>query len=84
LLKYFGHKLVMLSTLEALPVAYDLVPANTDKRQAVEGVLEVAHCCDIYGDKGFIGQDWRREGREAYPKVSYKQDYYWFCDSYGS
>ena len=58
-MKYFGYKLVMLSTLEGLPVAYDLVPANTDERQAVESVLEVAHCCDIYGDKGFIGQDWQ-------------------------
>ena len=38
LLKYFGYKLVMLSTLEGIPVPYDLVAANTDERQAVEGV----------------------------------------------
>ena len=60
-MKYFGYKLVMLSTLEGIPIAYDLVPANTDERQAVEGVLQVANGCDIYGDKGFIGQDWQSE-----------------------
>jgi hypothetical protein len=58
-LKYFGYKLVMLSTLEGIPIAYDLVSANTDERQAVEGVLKVVNGCDIYGDKGFIGQDWQ-------------------------
>lgn len=60
-MKYFGYKLVMLSTLEGIPIAYDLVAANTDERQAVEGVLEVVNGCDIYGDKGFIGQDWHIE-----------------------
>lgn len=58
-LKYFGYKLVMLSTLEGIPIAYELVSANTDERQAVEGVLEVVNGCDIYGDQGFIGQDWQ-------------------------
>ena len=60
-MKYFGYKLVMLSTLDGIPIAYDLVSANTDERQAVEGVLQVANGCDIYGDKGFIGQDWQSE-----------------------
>jgi hypothetical protein len=60
-MKYFGYKLVVLSTLKGLPIAYDLVSANTDERLAVEGVLQVVHGSDIYGDKGFIGQDWRRE-----------------------
>ncbi|MGK7897695.1 MAG: IS982 family transposase [Xenococcus sp. (in: cyanobacteria)] len=60
-MKYFGYKLVMLSTLGGLPIAYDLVAASTDERLAVEGVLQVAHGCDIYGDKGFIGQDWQAQ-----------------------
>ena len=60
-MKYFGYKLVMLSTLKGLPVSYELVPANTDERQAVECVLEVVHNCDIYGDKGFIGQNWQQQ-----------------------
>ncbi|MEY2832413.1 MAG: hypothetical protein RLZZ574_1671, partial [Cyanobacteriota bacterium] len=61
LLNYFGYKLVVLSTLKGLPVAYDLVPANTDERKAVEGVLQVVHGSDIYGDKGFIGQEWQSQ-----------------------
>lgn len=65
LLKYFGYKLVVLPTLKGLPIAYDLVPANTDERDAVEGVLEVVRGCDIYGDKGFIGQDWQEEIAES-------------------
>lgn len=60
-MKYFGYKLVMLCTLKGLPIAYDLVPANTDERKAVEGVLDVVRGCHIYGDKGFIGQDWQEK-----------------------
>ena len=60
-MKYFGYKLVMLSTLKGLPIAYELVSANTDERKAVEGVLETVRHCDIYGDKGFVGQDWQEE-----------------------
>ena len=60
-MKYFGYKLVMISTLKGLPAAYDLVPASTDERQAVEGVLEMVRNSDIYGDKGFIGQDWQED-----------------------
>jgi hypothetical protein len=58
-MKYFGYKLVMLSTLGGLPLAYDLVPASTDERIAVEGVIQTVRDSDIYGDKGFIGQDWQ-------------------------
>ena len=60
-MKYFGYKLVVLSTLKGLPIAYDLVCANTDERKAVEGVVQVVCGCDIYGDKGFIGRDWQQE-----------------------
>jgi hypothetical protein len=41
------------------------VPANTDEREAVEGVLELVRGCDVYGDKGFIGQDWQEEIAES-------------------
>jgi hypothetical protein len=60
-MKYFGYKLVMVSTLKGLPVADELVPANTDERKAVEGVLEMIRNSDVYGDKGFIGQDWQQQ-----------------------
>lgn len=35
----FGYKLVVLATSGGIPIAYDLVPANTDERLAVEGVF---------------------------------------------
>ena len=60
-MKYFGYKLVMLSTIDGIPIAYDLVSANTDERQAVAGVLALVYGCDIYGDKGFIGKDWQQQ-----------------------
>jgi hypothetical protein len=58
-MKYFGYKLVVLSTLKGIPVAYELVSANTDAPKAVEGVLQLVRGSDIYGDKGFIGQQWQ-------------------------
>ena len=46
-------------------MAYQLpmtrVSANTDERQAVEGVLALVRGCDIYGDKGFMGQEWQQQ-----------------------
>jgi len=60
-MKYFGFKLVMLSTLDGIPVAYELVPANTDERDAAEEVLAYAWNCNILGDKGFIGEEWQQE-----------------------
>ena len=60
-MKYFGYKLVLLSTLKGLPIAYELVSANTDERKSVEGILETVRNGDIYADKGFIGQDWQQQ-----------------------
>src|SRR5258708_15941978 len=53
----------MLTTLEGLPVVYDLVAANTDEREAAEVVLQHVRDCDIFGDKGFIGDDWQADIR---------------------
>jgi hypothetical protein len=55
-LHYFGYKLVMLTDLAGLPLVYDLVPANLDERQAAESVLWWVRDCDVFGDKGFLGQ----------------------------
>ncbi len=63
-LNYFGFKLVMLTTLDALPLVYDLVAANTDERDAAEVVLQRVRDCDIFGDKGFIGDDWQADMRQ--------------------
>src|SRR5947207_3708343 len=63
-LNYFGYKLVMLTTLDGLPVVYDLVAAHTDERNAAEVVLQRVRDCDIFGDKGFIGDDWQADMRQ--------------------
>ncbi len=64
-LHYFGYKLVTLSTLDGVPVAYELVPANTDERVAAETVLAHVYNCDIFCDKGFISADWQAEQLET-------------------
>jgi len=63
-MKYYGYKLVTLSTLSGIPVVYELVPANTDERVAAETVLSYAWNSHIYCDKGFIGVDWQAEKLE--------------------
>lgn len=60
-LRYFGYKLVMITTLSGLPVAYELVPANTDERLAAETVLTYLSNADVFGDKGFIGEEWQAQ-----------------------
>ena len=60
-LKYFGYKLVMISTLNGTPIAYDLVPANLDERLAAEAVIDNLSSCDIFADKGFIGLEWQSQ-----------------------
>jgi hypothetical protein len=60
-MKYFGYKLVMVCTLEGIPVVYELVPANTDERLAAESILYNLRGCCIYADKGFIGEDWQEK-----------------------
>lgn len=60
-LKYFGYKLVTVSTLSGIPILYELVPANTDERAAAETVIDYFSLCDLFGDKGFLGQAWQTE-----------------------
>jgi hypothetical protein len=64
-LKYFGYKLVVLSTLDGIPVAYELVPANTDERAAAETVLPFVWNSDVFCDKGFIGCAWQQGQRDS-------------------
>jgi len=54
-LAYFSYKLVMLSTLDSILVAYDLVPAHTDERAAADTILNLVSNADIWKDKGFLG-----------------------------
>jgi hypothetical protein len=60
-LKYFGYKLVAVSNLNGIPMVYDLVPANTDEREAAESVIDYFSFCDIFADKGFLGLDWQTQ-----------------------
>lgn len=64
-MKYFGYKLVVISTLSGVPLVYALVPANTDEREAAEAVLCSVSGCVILADKGFIGDDWQAEVSRA-------------------
>jgi hypothetical protein len=58
---YYGYKLVVISSLEGIPLVYDLVPANTDERQAADELLERLSGFDLFADKGFIGKAWQAE-----------------------
>jgi Transposase DDE domain len=58
-LKYFGFKLVAISTMKGVPVLYDLVPANSDERLAAEAIIDQLSGCDLFTDKGFIGLEWQ-------------------------
>lgn len=60
-LHYFGYKLVMVTTLNGIPVVYDLVPANTDERQAIEAVIDRIRDTHLIGDKGFLGVEWQTQ-----------------------
>ncbi len=39
-LQCFGYKLVMLTTLDGTPYVFELVPAHTDEREAVDEIPE--------------------------------------------
>ncbi len=58
---YFGYKLVAISTLEGIPLLYDLVPANIDERQAAETLLGKLTGFSLFADKGFLGEDWQTD-----------------------
>jgi hypothetical protein len=59
---YWGYKFVLLATEDGIPVAFELVPANTDERDAAEEVLSEANFGSIVlGDKGFIDSQRQEE-----------------------
>lgn len=64
-MKYFGYKLVMLTTLDGTPYSFELVPANTDERDAADEVLDtLPFGSEVWADKGFIGDDWQVQWAE--------------------
>ena len=61
-LKYFGYKLVLLTTLDGTPYSFELVPANTDERDAADEILTtLPPDSQVWSDKGFLGEDWQAE-----------------------
>ena len=59
-LKYFGYKLVMLTTIDGTPYSFELVPAHTDERDAADEILDTLPWgSHAWSDKGFIGEDWQ-------------------------
>lgn len=59
-LKYWGFKLVLLTTLAGLPYAFELVPAQTDERMAADEILDaLPPDSAVYADKGFIKEQWQ-------------------------
>jgi hypothetical protein len=61
-LKYFGYKLVLLTTLNGTPYAFELLPANTDERAAADEILDtLPPDSQVWSDKGFIGEEWQAE-----------------------
>lgn len=65
-MKYFGYKLVLLTTLDGTPYAFELVPANTDEREAADEILDMLPPdSQAWSDKGFIGEDWQAHWAES-------------------
>jgi Transposase DDE domain len=64
-LKYFGYKLVMLTTLDGTPYTFELVSANTDERVAADEILDsLPPDSSVWSDKGFVGEDWQADWSE--------------------
>lgn len=64
-MKYYGYKLVMLTTLDGSPYSFELVPANTDERDAADEILDtLPDGSNVWSDKGFIDEDWQNEWQE--------------------
>ena len=71
-LHYWGYKFVMLVTADGVPVTFELVPANTDERDAAEEVLSAANPGSIaLGDKGFIDEERQEDWKKRYGVTVY-------------
>lgn len=64
-MKYFGYKLVMLTTLDGTPYSFELVPANTDEREAADEILAtLPYGGHVWSDKGFLDEAWQAQWAE--------------------
>ena len=53
---YYGFRLLALTTLDGIIVAWDLFAANTDEREGAQELLDNCHNFSVLGDKGFLDQ----------------------------
>ena len=59
-MKYFGYKLIMLTTPGGIPYSFELVSADTDERDAADEIPgSLPAGSDVLADKGFVGDDWQ-------------------------
>jgi hypothetical protein len=54
---YYGFKLLVMSTLEGIPVDFGLFAANTDDRRTADEVLDYHKDIDVIADKGFLDKE---------------------------
>lgn len=54
-LKYFGYKLVALSTLEGLPIVNEMVSAYFNERLGANTVINYLGNSQIFADNSFLG-----------------------------
>ena len=60
-----SETVTILLAMDVVPVVYDLVPAHTDERDAAMRVLSRVQHCDIWADKGFLGEEWQPASRRT-------------------
>ncbi len=53
---YYGFRLLALTTLDGIVVAWDLFAANTDEREGAQELLGNSSRLSVLGDKGFLDQ----------------------------
>ncbi len=53
---YYGFRLLALTTVDGIIVAWDLFAANTDEREGAQSLLDNCHRLCVLGDKGFLDQ----------------------------
>ena len=60
----------MLTTLDGTPYSFELVPANSDERDAADEILDaLPPDSAVWSDKGFIGEDWQARWAEQAVRV---------------
>jgi hypothetical protein len=65
------YAVCQLTTLDGTPYAFELVPTNTDERDAADDVLDtLPPASHVWSDKGFLGEewpaDWSRQGAHVW------------------